>query len=252
LGESLYIGIKALMISGNTALEDEEGESDVSEKTLGWSLGVAMVAFSAVFIVLPVLATKGISALTGGHIGDRALYFNLVEGAVRIGFFVGYLLLISLFPDIRRVFQYHGAEHKTIYAYENGDPLVPAEIDRRYPTLHVRCGTNFLFIVLFLAILANFTIDVFWGDNTILRILLRLVAIPILAGLSYEVIKLASRNEDSLLFKISMLPGLALQRITTKPPTHDMIEVAIAAMKAVAPSETATGDQPGASEAPVA
>lgn len=252
LGESLYIGIKALMISGSKALEDEEGEPEVSEKTMGWSLGVALVLFSAVFIVLPVLATKGISALTGGTIGDRAFYFNLVEGSVRLGLFVGYLLLISLFPDIRRVFQYHGAEHKTIYAYENGDELVPAEIDRRYPTLHVRCGTNFLFIVLFLAILANFAIDVFWGGNLFLRIGLRLVAIPVLAGLSYEVIKLASRNEDSWLFKISMLPGLALQRITTKPPTQEMIEVAIAAMRAVAPPEAKPGPQASASEAPVA
>lgn len=250
LGESLYIGIKALMISASKALEDDQGEPEVSDKAMGWSLGIALVLFSAVFIVLPVLATKGISALTGGTVSDRPIYFNLVEGTIRLGFFVGYLLAISLFPDIRRVFQYHGAEHKTIYAYENGDPLVPADIDRRYPTLHVRCGTNFLFIVLFLTVLANFGIDLFWGGSLAGRIGLRLAAIPVLAGLSYEVIKLASRNEDSWLFRFSMLPGLALQRITTKPPTLDMIEVAIAAMRAVAPQEARAaaeaGDAPGA------
>jgi uncharacterized protein YqhQ len=235
LGESLYIGIRALMISANHALEEEDAE--LSDKQMGWTLGVAMVLFAALFIVLPVVATKGISAVSGGGVADRAIYFNLVEGALRIGLFVGYLLLISRFDDIRRTFQYHGAEHKTIYAYENGDDLIPEEIDARYPTLHVRCGTNFLFIVLFLAIVTNFLIDVFWGGSFGPRVALRLLAIPVLAGLSYEVIKLASRNEDSLLFRITMLPGLALQKITTKPPSLDMIEVAIAAMRAVAPPE---------------
>ncbi|MGH2729752.1 MAG: DUF1385 domain-containing protein, partial [Actinomycetota bacterium] len=149
--------------------------------------------------------------------------------------FVGYLLLIGTFKDVRRVIQYHGAEHKTIYAYENGDPLEPAEIDRKYPTLHVRCGTNFLFIVLFLTIIAHFVIDVVLsGSGLPVRIGVRLSAIPVLAGISYEAIKLASRNEDSLFFRITMLPGLALQRITTKPPSLDQIEVAIAAMQAVA------------------
>ncbi len=239
LGESLYIGLRALMISANKALEDPEqepGTAEVSQRQLGWSLGVALVLFSAVFIVLPVLATKGLSSLTGGALGDHAIYFNLVEGALRIGIFVAYLLFISRFDDIRRVFQYHGAEHKTIYAYENGDELVPAEIDRRYPTLHVRCGTNFLFIVLFLTIIANLAIDVFWGGSLGGRIGFRLLAIPVLAGFSYEVIKLASRREDGRAFKVAMLPGLALQRITTRPPTLDMIEVAIAAMQAVAPA----------------
>lgn len=251
LGESLYIGIKALMISATHQMTDDEGEQEISDRQLTWSLGVALVLFSAVFVIAPVLATKGLSALFGGAIARHALVFNLVEGALRLGFFVGYLLLISRFDDIRRVFQYHGAEHKTIYAYENGDELVPAEIDERYPTLHVRCGTNFLFIVLFLAIVTNFLIDLFWGGSLLPRVGLRLLAIPVLAGLSYEVIKLASRNEGSWLFKASMFPGLALQRITTKPPTHDMIEVAIAAMVAVAPKDP-VDSQDEAPSAPVA
>src|SRR5687767_13672 len=233
LGESLAIGIKALMISANHALEEEE---QLSEKQLGWTMGVAMVMFSAVFIALPVLGTRALETWVIGDLSEtNPLLFNIIEGAFRIGVFVGYLLIISTLKDIRRVFQYHGAEHKTIYAYENGDDLVPAEIDANYPTLHVRCGTNFLFIVLFLTIIAHFVIDLaLSGAPLALRIAVRIGAIPVLAGLSYEVIKLASRNEDSWIFKISMLPGLALQRITTKPPSLDQIEVAIAAMEAVA------------------
>jgi uncharacterized protein YqhQ len=161
--------------------------------------------------------------------------------------FLGYLLIIGQFKDVRRVFQYHGAEHKTIYAYENGDPLEPAEIDRKYSTLHVRCGTNFLFIVLFLTIIVHFLIDVVAPTSLLPRIGIRLLAIPILAGVSYEVIKLASRNEESFFFKATMWPGLLLQKITTKPPSLDQIEVAIAAMQAVASEGTPkAGDVPDA------
>lgn len=248
LGESLAIGIKALMISANHALEEEE---QLSDRQLGWSLGVAMIAFMGVFTALPLLTTALIENLTGDDLArDQPLVFNLIEGSIRLSIFVGYLLVIGQFKDIRRVFEYHGAEHKTIYAYENGDPLDPQTIDEKYPTLHVRCGTNFLFIVLFLTILAHFLIDLFISGPLLPRLAIRLGAIPLLAGFSYEVIKLASRNEDSLLFRISMLPGLALQRITTKPPSHAQIEVAIAAMKAVAEDIDPEGRE--APEAPVA
>ena len=248
LGESLAIGIKALMISANQALEDEE---QLSEKQLGWTLGVSMVMFSAIFIVLPVLGTRLIENFFEGLSTERPVLFNLIEGGIRLSMFVGYLLIIGQFKDIRRVFEYHGAEHKTIYAYENGDPMDPAEIDRKYPTLHVRCGTNFLFIVLFLTILAHLIIDLAVGVPLLPRISIRLAAIPLLAGISYEAIKLASRNEESLFFRVSMLPGLALQRITTKPPSLDQIEVAIAAMEAVAKDiDAAEAEQ--APEAPVA
>ncbi|HJR46342.1 MAG TPA: DUF1385 domain-containing protein [Actinomycetota bacterium] len=231
LVESLQIGIKALMISANHALEEEE---QLSDKQLGWTMGSAMLLFSAIFIVLPVFGTRLLQELLGGIVGDSKLAFNLIEGAVRLTMFVGYLFIIGQFKDIRRVFQYHGAEHKTIYAYENGDDLVPAEIDAKYSTLHVRCGTNFLFIVLFLTIIAHFVMDLFLSASLVPRIAVRLAAIPVLAGISYEAIKLASRNEESWFFRISMLPGLLLQKITTKPPSLDQIEVAIAAMQAVA------------------
>jgi uncharacterized protein YqhQ len=231
--ESLMIGVKALMISANKALEEEEEQ--LSDKQLGITLSVAMVVFMGVFIVLPVFGTRLIENLADQDLSEsKPLVFSLIEGAIRLGMFIGYLVIIGQFKDVRRVFQYHGAEHKTIYAYENGDPLEPAEIDKNYPTLHVRCGTNFLFIVLFLTIIAHFIMDLLLSAALLPRILIRLAAIPVLAGISYEAIKLASRNEESLFFRISMLPGLALQRITTKPPTLDQIEVAIEAMKAVA------------------
>jgi uncharacterized protein YqhQ len=250
LGESLAIGIRALMISANQALEEEE---QLTDKQLGWTLTISMIMFSAVFIALPVLGVKLIGNIWGDLPTEKPLLFNLIEGGLRLSMFVGYLLFISMFKDIRRVFQYHGAEHKTIYAYENGDELDPAEIDRKYSTLHVRCGTNFLFIVLFLTIAAHLVIDLTIEAALLPRIAMRIGAIPVLAGLSYEVIKLASRNEESLVFRISMLPGLALQRITTKPPSLDQIEVAIAAMQAVAadiekPTEEPVPEPP---EAPV-
>ena len=249
LGESLTIGIRALKISANYALEEEE---QLSDKQLGWSLGLAMVFFSAIFIAIPLLSTRLIENFVGDLSTERPLVFNLIEGGIRLFIFVGYLLAIGQFKDIRRVFQYHGAEHKTIYAYENGDELIPKEIDEKYPTLHVRCGTNFLFIVLFLTIIAHFFMDLFLTTAVLPRLALRISAIPLLAGISYEAIKLASRNEESLVFRITMLPGLALQRITTKPPTLEQIEVAIAAMEAVAPDDKGTTDSETTPESPVA
>ena len=253
LVESLMIGVKALMISANQALEEEEEQ--LTDKQLGITLSVAMAVFMGVFIVLPVFGTRLIENLIAQDLSEsKPLYFNLIEGAIRLGMFIGYLVIIGQFKDVRRVFQYHGAEHKTIYAYENGDALVPEEIDKKYPTLHVRCGTNFLFIVLFLTIIAHFVMDLAISTALLPRILIRLSAIPLLAGISYEAIKLASRNEESLFFRISMLPGLALQRITTKPPTLDQIEVAIAAMQAVAediPVEEEAGPELEAPEAPI-
>jgi uncharacterized protein YqhQ len=245
LVEQLTIGMRALAISASYAVGEEEEKP--SNKQIGWSMGIAMVFFAAVFILLPALAGK----LGGRLIGVRGdLGQNVLEGLLRIGMFVGYILLISLLPDIRRVFQYHGAEHKTIYAYENGDPLVPEVVDR-YSTLHVRCGTNFLFVVMFLTVAVHFVMDLFLPASVPIRIAARLLAIPVLAGAAYEVIKAASRNERSLVFRIASLPGLALQKITTRPPSRDQIEVAIRAMEAVVavegidrPAEGTGGGEP--------
>ena len=178
--------MRALAISAAYAVGDEEQRP--SDRQLGWAMGVALVVFAGVFVLLPALGGK----LGGRLIGVRGDFAqNVLEGLLRIGMFLGYILLISLLPDIRRVFQYHGAEHKTIYAYENGDPLDPEVVDR-YPTLHVRCGTNFLFIVMFLTVVAHFVLDLFVPPSIPLRIAARLAVIPLLAGGAYEVIKAAS------------------------------------------------------------
>jgi uncharacterized protein YqhQ len=244
LAESLSIGMKALMISANHAMDEDE---QLSDKQLTTTLVGATLLFSAIFIVLPVLIAKLIDSASGDLSQNRPIVFSIIEGVVRLGMFLGYLLVIGQFKDVRRVFQYHGAEHKTIYAYENGDPMDPATIDKKYSTLHVRCGTNFLFIVLFLTIIAHFLIDLVAPASLLARIGIRILAIPILAGFSYEVIKLASRNESSFLFKATMWPGLLLQKITTRPPSLDQIQVAIAAMKAVAPASSGAADEvPGA------
>ena len=230
LVESLGIGMRALRISANYALEEEESEKALPEKAIGWSMGFAIVFFSAIFIAIPAVLSKfGLHRLNI----ESTFLKNLVEGGIRIGFFLGYILAISFIPDIRRVFQYHGAEHKTIYAYENDDPLEPEVVDG-YTTLHVRCGTNFLFIVMFLTIVFHFIVDIILkGQPIYVLIAARVLLIPLLAGSSYEVIRAAGKKEDSVLFKVASLPGLALQKITTKPPTHDQIEVAIKAMEAV-------------------
>lgn len=239
LVESMTLGIKALKISAGYALQGStEEEQAAPERAIGWSLGFALVAFSALFIALPAFLSK-VGGRAIGVTGD--FQQNLVEGAVRIGFFLGYIFLISLIPDIRRVFQYHGAEHKTIYAYENDDPLDPEVVDN-YSTLHVRCGTNFLFIVMFLTIVGHFVLDAtltrFGIVSIPIRVALRILVIPLLAGISYEVIRAAGRKDDSVLFKLVSIPGLALQKVTTRPPTRDQIEVAIKAMEAVIERES--------------
>lgn len=239
LVEQLKIGIRALMISANYQLESEEESKRPTDKQLGWTLGISLVFFSALFILAPAILSK----YGGRFLGiDDPLTQNIVEGIVRIGFFLGYIFAISFVPDIRRVFQYHGAEHKTIYAYENDEPLQPEVVDK-YTTLHVRCGTNFLFIVLFLTIIVHFFMDLALEEFAVpVKIAARLLAIPILAGTAYEVIKAASKNERSLIFRIASLPGLALQKITTRPPSKDQIEVAIKAMEAVIQREALPKD----------
>jgi uncharacterized protein YqhQ len=234
VAESLAIGMRALRISAAYSLSSTmQGDVEVSERQLSWSMGIAIAVFAAVFIAGPALATK-----LGGHVigVNSSLGQNLIEGGIRLGLFLGYITLISLIPDIRRVYQYHGAEHKTIAAYEHGDPLEPEAVDR-YPTLHVRCGTNFLFIVLFLTILVGLALDFFLPHVVLLRVAARILAVPLLAAFGYEIIRAASRDEHSLAFRVASLPGLALQKITTRAPDRDQIEVAIKAMEAVIAAE---------------
>jgi uncharacterized protein YqhQ len=219
LGESLGLGYRALTWSANQQVPPED---QVSEKVMGWSVAVAAIAFSALFIILPALAGKSL-----GHAFHGS--FPIVEGVARLGIFIVYLLAISRLRDIRRVFQYHGAEHKAIAAYENDVELTP-ETAQQFSTAHVRCGTNFLLTVMVVAILVYSVIP---RPSLVVVIASRIVLIPLIAGLSYEVIRLAAGNMQSAFVRASMRPGLLLQRLTTRQPDLEQLEVAIASLRAV-------------------
>src|SRR5436190_4120499 len=227
LWQSLAIGIKALTISANQAIPEDER---LSSKQMGFSMVFALILFIGIFIVGPAVAFGFVK-----HHVSSSILANVLEGVFRVALFLGYLLLISRMKEIRRVFQYHGAEHKTIAAYEHEAPLEPESVDR-FSTLHVRCGTNFLLIVMILTI---FVFALFGNPGWAWRIGSRVIAIPIIAGLAYELLRLGAKFHRSVLMRALMAPGLWLQKITTKPPEKDQIEVAIASFQAVRRAEGA-------------
>ena len=216
LGQALSIGVRALSISANQASPEEER---LSSRQMGISMGLAIAVFVGVFVVLPAVAFRFV-----GREVHSSVLTNVLEGVFRVVLFLAYLIAIGLTKDIRRVFQYHGAEHKTIAAYEHSDVLEPDRVDR-YSTLHVRCGTNFLLIVMLLTILI---FAAFGNPGLLWRIGSRIVAIPIIAGAAYELLRLGAKHPDSALMRAVMAPGLWLQKITTQPPDLRQIEVAIA------------------------
>jgi uncharacterized protein YqhQ len=221
LGQALSIGIKALTISSNQSAEDE---AKLTPRQTALSMVVALAVFIGLFIVFPAY----VSGLARDRVGSGVL-LNLGEGVFRVGLFLGYLALVGRMREIRRVFEYHGAEHKTIAAHEDGAPLDPVSVDR-YSTLHVRCGTNFLLIVMILTIL----IYAFFGSPSLpWRIGSRLIAIPLIAGLAFELLRLGARFIHNPVMRALMAPGLWLQRITTKQPAPDQIEVAVTAFEEV-------------------
>jgi uncharacterized protein YqhQ len=223
LGESLGLGYRALTWSANQQVPEEER---VSEKAMGTAVVISMVLFAGLFIVLPAIA--------GGRLEHISfLPFHLAEGLVRLGLFIAYLVAISLIPDIRRVFEYHGAEHKAIAAYENDVELTPEAADK-FTTAHVRCGTNFLLTVMVVAIVVYTFIPT---PNFLAIIVSRLALIPLIAGLAYEVIRLAAKNMQRRWVRIVMAPGLWLQKLTTRTPDLEQLEVAIASLRAVMTAE---------------
>jgi uncharacterized protein YqhQ len=190
---------------------------------MGFSVVVSLGIGIALFFVLPVILTGFIKSIT-----ESAVLRNLVEGIIRIAIFVFYIFLISRMNDIKRVFQYHGAEHKSIYCYENEEELT-VENARKYPRLHPRCGTNFLFIVMIISI---FVFSFVKTQNMGTKILSRVVLLPLVAGISYEVLRFVGRS-DSKIVRILIYPGLALQYLTTREPDDDQIEVALEALNSV-------------------
>jgi uncharacterized protein YqhQ len=226
LGETLWLGMKALTLSTNVALGEEE---ELSKKEIAFTLIFAVVLGFGLFLVAPVLGTKGIGALLGDAIQNPIL-FNLVEGVIRIAIFIAYLLGITLISkDVKRFFAYHGAEHKAIKVYERGEELVP-ENARKLDTSHVRCGTSFVLYVLVLSILAFSLLGV---EGWLFMVISRVVVIPIVAGIAFEFIMWSARNQENPIVQMLVWPGLQLQKLTTREPTDDMVEVAMASLKKV-------------------
>jgi uncharacterized protein YqhQ len=223
LGESLVIGMKALAISASQAAgEDEDGEEVLSKTHIGVTLAFSLVLAVGLFFVLPVFLTSLLDL-------DSGFAFWAVEGVIRVAIFLAYIVGISFIPDLRRVFQYHGAEHMTIHAHERGEPLT-AESASRFSLLHVRCGTAFLLIVMVISI---FVFAAVGTPGLGWLILSRIVGVPIVAGLSYEVIRWAGRHQDQRYVQIIMTPGLWLQRLTTRRPDLDQLDVACQALRRV-------------------
>lgn len=228
--ESLVIGMKTLTYSASFFEEEEEkqGASKVAKKG-----GESVLMFFTV--VVSILLAVGLFILFPAWIAefirrgiDNNIVVALLEGVIRLAVFLIYVLGISLMNDMKRVFMYHGAEHKTINCFEAGEELTPENV-MKYTRFHKRCGTSFLFIVMIVSILFFMVINV---DNAVLRIALRLLLVPVIAGVSYEFIRLAGRN-DSWIVKVLSAPGLWVQRLTTREPDEEMIEVAIASVEGV-------------------
>ena len=230
LGQSLKIGVRALLIASNHATEEEE---QLSSRQVGISLTIAVVAFVAIFVLGPTSLFVWLENTLGIH----GVVVNIAEGVFRVALFVGYLWLIGRTKDIHRVFEYHGAEHKTIAAFEHGVELVPDRIDT-YPKEHVRCGTNFLIIVMIVTV---FVFSLFGTPGLVWRLLSRVIAIPIIAGLAYEALRLGAKYPESLFMRALMRPGIWLQKITTQEPDRGQIEVAVASFREVLRRETEAG-----------
>jgi uncharacterized protein YqhQ len=230
LGESLKIGFRALAISANAQLEeDERGET---EEIGGWVWGLTIALSLALAIGLFFVIPVGLTSLVKDQLGSAFLFW-LVEGVLRTAIFIGYLVAISRLPDLRRVFEYHGAEHKTISCFEAEDELVPARA-KLYSRLHPRCGTSFLLVVMVVAIFVFAPLGLpawYW------LLASRILGIPLIAGISYEVIKWAGKNRRKRWVRAVMWPGLMLQNLTTREPDEEQLAVAIAALEKVLEQE---------------
>jgi uncharacterized protein YqhQ len=226
LGESLTIGFRALAISANYAAQEEgedgEVETELSRGAIFFSFAIAIGFALALFKVTPALITNFLPIDTTG-------VFVVVEGLIRVALFIAYLSVISLLPDLRRVFQYHGAEHKAINALEAGEELTPERV-RRYSLIHPRCGTAFLLWVMVIAI---FVFAFLGRPGWFWLIASRILLLPVIAGLAYELIRFAGKHSKNRIVMTLLAPGLWLQRLTTREPTNEQLEVSIRALKEV-------------------
>lgn len=228
LFEAMWLGVRALNFSANEALEDEDGrKEEIGPLALTGTLVLAVAFALGLFLALPLLLTN-LLGMKYGAVSGNSLVFNLTDGVLRVALFLGYVSGISFMKDIRRVFEYHGAEHKAIAAYEAGVDLT-VENAKQYSRIHPRCGTSFLLAVVALSIIVFSLIPGGWPLWA--KAASRVVLLPLLAGLSYEFIKETAKKRGRPLIEIVIRPGLWLQRLTTREPSGDQIEVAIRALK---------------------
>ena len=233
LGYAMTLGFRALRFSADVALEqiipaDKDGKkAEISGWMAAVNIAISLGFFIFMYKFLPLAAATELKRVH--PIFANSIMFNVVDGVIRIALFLLFIWGVSLMKDIRRVYEYHGAEHKTVFAFENGDPLQTGAV-QKYSTYHPRCGTSFLMtvmifsIVVYIAANAIFPVTTFWA-----RFLTRIVLLPVIAGLSYEIIRFAAKHRGSL-FALMTAPGLWLQRITTQPPTDDQVQCAIVAL----------------------
>ena len=216
--ETLSLGFGALMYSANISADDDK---KLSRREMAFTVGFSIVLAVGIFVALPFFVADLVTS--------DSLALNIVDGVIRLVALVAYLLFISFFKDVRRMFQYHGAEHMTIHAYEKGKALTYRNISR-FKTMHARCGTSFLLIV-FIVSLVFFSVIVF--ESALMNFSLRILLIPLIAGVSYELLKFSAKHQGNFLIGLFTMPGIWLQYITTKRPDRDQVEVAVASLKAL-------------------
>jgi uncharacterized protein YqhQ len=229
LWETMALGMRALNYSSKVAFDEgeEDGkEAEFPEKVFWGTMALALIFVVGIFFAGPILLANLLELLDANRLTIVA-----VEGVVRLGLFIGYIALIGMIPDIRRVFQYHGAEHMTIHAYEARKPLTVEDV-RPFPKEHTRCGTSFLLVVVFVALLTFFAFDLLVDKGLLVRTASRVVFMPLVAGISYEILRIGARFGGNAFVHAMFVPNIALQALTTKVPDNSQIEVAIAAFEA--------------------
>ncbi|MDZ7727077.1 MAG: DUF1385 domain-containing protein [Dehalococcoidia bacterium] len=230
LAETLSLGMRALSFSSRIAMEEEDEETgetaEFPEHVFWGTMAVSLLFVLAVFFAGPIFLSNTLALVDAPH-----WVIVAVEGIVRLGFFVGYVALIGLMPDIRRVFQYHGAEHMTIHAYEAGKALTVDAV-RHFPKEHTRCGTSFLLVVVVVSLLTFFVFDLLVDEGLLVRVASRIVLVPFIAAFSYEILRFGARFGSNAIVRGMFRPNLLLQALTTRVPEDDQIEVAIAAFEA--------------------
>ncbi|BCB97252.1 membrane protein [Dissulfurispira thermophila] len=236
LFHAILVGVKAIEFSASIAYQDadnandaQKGESPVSGLGVAISIGLAIALAIVLFKFLPLFLTTLIGNVVKG-VSNNSLFFNLVDGLLRVGIFFLYIFSIGLWKEMRRIYQYHGAEHKVIYAYEAGEDLT-IENAKKYKPYHPRCGTSFLLIVMVISIMVFLVIPKDW--SFLHKLVSRIVLIPVIAGVSYEVLRFSAKMKNNPIIGLFVLPGLLLQRMTVREPDEPQIEVAISAMKEV-------------------